>query len=69
MIPDIFVSCIFNESFPVVKTSNETAPNFAEELAKRLGTVRQAQKPVTMDEANESSINRFKGTWLTTKNL
>ncbi|XP_014477098.1 PREDICTED: WASH complex subunit FAM21C [Dinoponera quadriceps] len=44
----------------ISKTSNETAPNFAEELAKRLGTVRQAQKPVAMDDANESSINRFK---------
>ncbi|EFN80825.1 Protein FAM21C [Harpegnathos saltator] len=44
----------------VSKTSNEAAPNFAEELAKRLGTVRQAQKPVIVDEANESSINRFK---------
>ncbi|XP_032674082.1 WASH complex subunit 2 isoform X2 [Odontomachus brunneus] len=44
----------------VSKTSNETTPNFAEELAKRLGTVRQAQKPVTVGEANESSINRFK---------
>ncbi|KAL0133374.1 hypothetical protein PUN28_000842 [Cardiocondyla obscurior] len=42
------------------KTSNETAPNFAEELAKRLGTVRQAQKPVALDETSESSINRFK---------
>ncbi|XP_018344675.1 PREDICTED: WASH complex subunit FAM21-like isoform X2 [Trachymyrmex septentrionalis] len=43
-----------------VSKSNETAPNFAEELAKRLGTVRQAQKPVTVDEISESSINRFK---------
>ncbi|XP_018314289.1 no child left behind [Mycetomoellerius zeteki] len=43
-----------------VSKSNETAPNFAEELAKRLGTVRQAQKPVVVDETNESSINRFK---------
>ncbi|XP_011336352.2 WASH complex subunit 2A isoform X1 [Ooceraea biroi] len=42
------------------KTSSEAAPNFAEELAKRLGTVRQSQKPVTMNEAGESSINRFK---------
>ncbi|XP_012217073.2 WASH complex subunit 2-like isoform X1 [Linepithema humile] len=44
----------------ISKTSNETAPNFAEELAKRLGTVRQAQKPAVVDEASESSINRFK---------
>ncbi|XP_011685940.1 PREDICTED: WASH complex subunit FAM21 isoform X2 [Wasmannia auropunctata] len=44
----------------VSKTSNETAPNFAEELAKRLGTVRQAQKPTAVDESSESSINRFK---------
>ncbi|KYN27785.1 PREDICTED: WASH complex subunit FAM21 homolog isoform X2 [Trachymyrmex cornetzi] len=43
-----------------VSKSNETAPNFAEELAKRLGTVRQAQKPVSVDEISESSINRFK---------
>ncbi|XP_011869765.1 PREDICTED: WASH complex subunit FAM21 isoform X2 [Vollenhovia emeryi] len=42
------------------KTSSETAPNFAEELAKRLGTVRQAQKPAAVDESSESSINRFK---------
>jgi len=41
--------------------SNETTPNFAEELAKRLGTVRQVQKPVAVDEISESSINRFKG--------
>ncbi|XP_011263923.2 WASH complex subunit 2 isoform X2 [Camponotus floridanus] len=45
----------------VSKTSNETEPNFAEELAKRLGTVRQAQNPIVVDEASESSINRFKG--------
>ncbi|XP_018050236.1 PREDICTED: WASH complex subunit FAM21 isoform X2 [Atta colombica] len=43
-----------------VSKSNETTPNFAEELAKRLGTVRQVQKPVAVDEISESSINRFK---------
>lgn len=43
----------------LLQTSNETEPSFAEELAKRLGTVRQAQNPV-VDEASESSINRFK---------
>ncbi|XP_076642805.1 PWP1 homolog no child left behind isoform X2 [Halictus rubicundus] len=31
-----------------------------EELAKRLGTVRQAEKPVAVDEKSEASINRFK---------
>ncbi|KAG5341719.1 WASC2 protein, partial [Acromyrmex charruanus] len=36
-----------------VSKSNETTPNFAEELAKRLGTVRQAQKPVGVDEIND----------------
>jgi len=45
----------------LLQTSNESEPNFAEELAKRLGTVRQAQKPVAVDETSESSINRFKG--------
>ncbi|XP_025989573.1 WASH complex subunit 2 [Solenopsis invicta] len=44
----------------ISKTSNEATPNFAEELAKRLGTVRQAQKPTAVDETSESSINRFK---------
>ncbi|XP_048266620.1 WASH complex subunit 2 isoform X2 [Bombus terrestris] len=38
---------------------NNITPNFAEELAKRLGTVRQTEKPV-VDEKNEASINRFK---------
>lgn len=46
----------------VSKTSlpNNITPNFAEELAKRLGTVRQAQKPGIVNEKNEASINRFK---------
>ncbi|XP_036148556.1 WASH complex subunit 2 isoform X2 [Monomorium pharaonis] len=44
----------------VSKTSNEVTPNFAEELAKRLGNVRQTQKPTAVDETSESSINRFK---------
>ena len=47
--------------FFLLQTSNEATPNFAEELAKRLGTVRQAQKPTAVDETSESSINRFKG--------
>ncbi|XP_072762382.1 no child left behind isoform X2 [Anoplolepis gracilipes] len=51
----------------VSKTSNETEPNFAEELAKRLGTVRQAQNPVIVDEASESSINRFKSDLFTSE--
>lgn len=42
-----------------VPLPNNITPNFAEELAKRLGTVRQAQKPI-VDEKNEASINRFK---------
>ncbi|XP_076232238.1 PWP1 homolog no child left behind [Calliopsis andreniformis] len=49
-----------NENVPKVPSFNDSAPNFAEELAKRLGTVRQAQKPVAIDEKNEASINRFK---------
>ncbi|XP_012136057.1 uncharacterized protein LOC100881233 isoform X2 [Megachile rotundata] len=48
-----------NHSVPKV-LSNESAPNFAEELAKRLGTVRQAQKPTSIDEKSEASINRYK---------
>ncbi|XP_070158447.1 no child left behind isoform X3 [Polyergus mexicanus] len=51
----------------VSKTSNETEPSFAEELTKRLGTVRQAQNPVVVDEANESSINRFKSDLFTSE--
>lgn len=42
---------------------NNITPNFAEELAKRLGTVRQTEKPV-VDEKNEASINRFKGIYM-----
>ncbi|KAL6431123.1 hypothetical protein ACFW04_007095 [Cataglyphis niger] len=51
----------------VSKTSNETEPSFAEELAKRLGTVRQAQNPIVVDEASESSINRFKNDLFTSE--
>ncbi|XP_076753674.1 PWP1 homolog no child left behind isoform X2 [Xylocopa sonorina] len=43
-----------------VPLPNHVEPNFAEELAKRLGTVRQAQKPAVVDEKNEASINRLK---------
>lgn len=60
-----FLYDIFTKTFQMslsflLQTSNETEPSFAEELAKRLGTVRQAQNPVVVDEASESSINRFK---------
>nr|KAF7406868.1 hypothetical protein H0235_014524 [Vespula pensylvanica] len=44
---------------PKVQVANET-PNFAEELAKRLGSVRQAQKPPITNETREPSINKFK---------
>lgn len=64
-------SIIFVISLQIIflfrKQTNETTPNFAEELAKRLGTVRQAQKPAVVDEASESSINRFKGVQLKKK--
>ncbi|KAK2588423.1 hypothetical protein KPH14_004422 [Odynerus spinipes] len=42
-----------------VQVPNET-PNFAEELAKRLGNVRQTQNPPIMNESREPSINKFK---------
>ncbi|XP_033335411.2 PWP1 homolog no child left behind isoform X2 [Megalopta genalis] len=49
-----------NDNTPKVPISNNLTPNFAEELAKRLGTVRQAEKPVIVDDKNEASINRYK---------
>ncbi|XP_015434595.1 PREDICTED: WASH complex subunit FAM21 [Dufourea novaeangliae] len=49
-----------NDNTPKVPLSNDSTPNFAEELAKRLGTVRQAEKPVIVDEKSEASINRLK---------
>ncbi|XP_076640579.1 PWP1 homolog no child left behind [Colletes latitarsis] len=48
-----------------VQLANNSAPKFAEELAKRLGTVRQAQKPIVVDDKSEASINRFKDDLLT----
>ncbi|XP_076548056.1 PWP1 homolog no child left behind isoform X2 [Osmia lignaria lignaria] len=59
-IDSISESVTPNNSVPKVSLSNDSAPNFAEELAKRLGTVRQAQKPTVMDEKSDASINRFK---------
>lgn len=47
------------KDLPKVQVANET-PNFAEELAKRLGSVRQAQKPSITNETREPSINKFK---------
>nr|XP_050862428.1 WASH complex subunit 2-like isoform X2 [Vespula vulgaris] len=47
------------KDLPKVQVANET-PNFAEELAKRLGSVRQAQKPPITNETREPSINKFK---------
>lgn len=47
-----------------VSSGYNIGPNFAEELAKRLGTVRQAQKPTVIEEKNEASINRFKGIYM-----
>ncbi|CAK9831419.1 WASH complex subunit 2, partial [Anthophora retusa] len=49
-----------NDNISKVPLSNNVAPNFAEELAKRLGTVGQAQKLSVEDEKSEASINRFK---------
>ncbi|XP_076278814.1 PWP1 homolog no child left behind [Lasioglossum baleicum] len=49
-----------NDNTPKAPLSNNLTPNFAEELAKRLGTVRQAEKPVAVDDKSEASINRFK---------
>ncbi|XP_078050380.1 PWP1 homolog no child left behind isoform X2 [Augochlora pura] len=49
-----------NDNTPKVPISNNVTPNFAEELAKRLGTVRQAEKPVLVDDKSEASINRYK---------
>ncbi|KAG7212754.1 hypothetical protein KM043_013015 [Ampulex compressa] len=43
-----------------VSAINDAVPNFAEELAKRLGTVRQGQKPVSTDQKQEISVNRQK---------
>ncbi|XP_053971429.1 WASH complex subunit 2 [Hylaeus volcanicus] len=54
-----------NDNGSKVPLANNSAPNFAEELAKRLGTVRQAQKPTIVDERSEASINRFKDDLLT----
>ncbi|XP_015173180.1 PREDICTED: WASH complex subunit FAM21 [Polistes dominula] len=42
-----------------VQVTNES-PNFAEELAKRLGNVRQTLKPPITNESREPSINKFK---------
>lgn len=73
-VAGFFASLLFSTIFKIhleiivsfcKQTSSEIAPNFAEELAKRLGTVRQAQKPAVVDETSESSINRFKGVQLT----
>ncbi|KAL2711652.1 WASH complex subunit FAM21 isoform X1 [Vespula squamosa] len=47
------------KDLPKIQITNET-PNFAEELAKRLGSVRQAQKPPITNETREPSINKFK---------
>lgn len=44
-------------------------PNFAEELAKRLGSVRQAQKPPITNETREPSINKFKGNILISSHI
>ncbi|CAL7951506.1 unnamed protein product [Xylocopa violacea] len=52
-----------------VPLPNHVEPNFAEELAKRLGTVRQAQKPAAVDEKSEASINRLKGMHANSTNL
>ncbi|XP_031827496.1 PWP1 homolog no child left behind isoform X2 [Nomia melanderi] len=49
-----------NDNTPKVPLPNNLTPNFAEELAKRLGTVRQTEKPAIVDEKSEASINRFK---------
>lgn len=69
VISEIFIFLIFRylivKHYFLSQISNNTTPNFAEELAKRLGTVHQAQKHVTVDEVNESSINRLKGMLLT----
>ncbi|XP_043499650.1 WASH complex subunit 2 [Polistes fuscatus] len=42
-----------------VQITNES-PNFAEELAKRLGNVRQTLKPPVTNETREPSINKLK---------
>ncbi|OAD54397.1 WASH complex subunit FAM21, partial [Eufriesea mexicana] len=49
-----------NDNVSKISSVYNIGPNFAEELAKRLGTVRQAQKPAVIDEKSEASINRFK---------
>ncbi|KOC64228.1 WASH complex subunit FAM21, partial [Habropoda laboriosa] len=49
-----------NDNVSKVPLPNNVASNFAEELAKRLGTVGQPQKPSVADEKNESTINQFK---------
>lgn len=49
-----------NDNMSKVPFANDSAPTFAEELAKRLSTVRQTQKPAVVDDKSEASINRFK---------
>lgn len=51
------------------ENSSKGAPSFAEELAKRLGkVVPSSATPVTdSHEADQSSINRFKGIEITTE--
>ncbi|CAK9816256.1 WASH complex subunit 2 [Anthophora quadrimaculata] len=56
-VPELVTS---NDNISKVPLSNNVAPNFAEELAKRLDTVGQAQKLSLEDEKSEASINRFK---------
>ncbi|XP_017889320.1 WASH complex subunit 2 isoform X2 [Ceratina calcarata] len=55
-----------NENVAKMPLPNNVQPNFAEELAKRLGTVRQIQKPVVHDKS-ETSINRSKDELLATE--